>query len=308
MIVAGDGANWLHEKVTMPEPTTLTSVAPGEGRSTDTNLSAVRSFTSAELMRYGWPSIYIGIALAGALYPIVVGLGYVAVRFCVMLLQRGAAIDWNSAVMLLISGPMFAIMTAMVGFVWSSGVAAVTLPIVHMITWSLKLRVGLVQLGAFSGGLVGFIAILPMTLNMGQDWEALMMILVGPGITTLLGQLGGAWGGWRTTRTVGWYERAVALASVSQDQGESYLSMDDDTRATHDIAGRLQFSIRHLLWIAVWCSLLLTVIRLSGIPFHYVLPMLLGWLAYQAATLWFGSLLARRLGPWYNRGRQIRST
>jgi hypothetical protein len=45
-----------------------------------------------------------------------------------------------------------------------------------------------------------------------------------------------------------------------------------------------------MLWIFVWFSLLLSVIRLSGIPFEFALPLLVGWLVYQAATLYCGSL------------------
>ena len=62
---------------------------------------------------------------------------------------------------------------------------------------------------------------------------------------------------------------------------------------------RLQFRTIHMLWVGVWVSLLLTLIRLSGIPYELILPMLLGWGVFQAATLLAGTLLVRRFGPWW---------
>ena len=51
------------------------------------------------------------------------------------------------------------------------------------------------------------------------------------------------------------------------------------------------------MWLIVWISLLLSVIRLSGIPFEYVLPLVAGWIVYQWLTLRVGWRLAQWLGP-----------
>jgi hypothetical protein len=62
-----------------------------------------------------------------------------------------------------------------------------------------------------------------------------------------------------------------------------------------------------LLWISFWVSVLLTVIRLCGIPFEFVLPLLAGWAIYQAGTLWLGGKIVPRLAAW-RRERASRST
>jgi len=59
--------------------------------------------------------------------------------------------------------------------------------------------------------------------------------------------------------------------------------------------------------LAIWMSLLLTAIRLIFGSFNIVLPLLVGWLAYQTATISIGGLLARWFRRW-KAGRQTRST
>jgi hypothetical protein len=66
--------------------------------------------------------------------------------------------------------------------------------------------------------------------------------------------------------------------------------------------------LRHMMWLIVWLSLLLSVIRLSGIPFKYVVPLLAGWLLYQWLTLRVGGLLVTNLGPRWIAWRSRRST
>ncbi|HMO66691.1 MAG TPA: hypothetical protein PKE47_15970 [Verrucomicrobiota bacterium] len=58
----------------------------------------------------------------------------------------------------------------------------------------------------------------------------------------------------------------------------------------------------------VWLALLLTVIRLSGIQFELILPVLVAWLVYQAATLYCGWQLFTKLLPWWSRRRASCST
>jgi hypothetical protein len=76
-----------------------------------------------------------------------------------------------------------------------------------------------------------------------------------------------------------------------------YAARPDDTPMKPQAWQGLQFGTRHLLWIAAWLSLLLSIIRLSGVPFEFALPLLAGWVVYQGATLWIGGRLARRLSP-----------
>ena len=62
------------------------------------------------------------------------------------------------------------------------------------------------------------------------------------------------------------------------------------------------------MWIAVWFSILLSIIRVCGIPFEFALPLLMGWIVYQAGTLFTGLIIGRRLLPWLRERAQSRST
>ena len=70
---------------------------------------------------------------------------------------------------------------------------------------------------------------------------------------------------------------------------------------------RIQFRIRHILWISIWVSLLLAAIRSFELDYRVVLPLFVGWLVYQATTLWIGGLLTKWFLGW-KAGRQTRST
>jgi hypothetical protein len=160
-----------------------------------------------------------------------------------------------------------------------------------------------VWLGAFWGGLVGFAAVLPFMFIGGIGNEIVTAIALGPALTTVIGQLGGAWGGRRALGRIHWYERALARASV--EERLAGVSRDDTEPLVDEPPqrpARFQFRIRHLMWTAVWLSIFLSLIRLLGIPFEYAMPALGGWFIYQAATLCLGWLcipsLIRRFPEW----------
>jgi hypothetical protein len=83
---------------------------------------------------------------------------------------------------------------------------------------------------------------------------------------------------------------------------------DCDPLAVSEVEGHWQFGLRHMMWLIVWFSVLLSVIRLSGIAFSYAIPLLVGWTLYQWVTLQIGRRLALRLGPWWVARRAVRST
>jgi hypothetical protein len=143
---------------------------------------------------------------------------------------------------------------------------------VYFFSASLRLCGDIRLFGGAWGGLAGFVAVLPMALTLRPSevplLAALLSLIVGPGLTTILGQIGGAWGARRSmpVLTNSAYERAVLLASVerpSDAPSVRRISLDEGNEGQ---TARLQFGIRHLLWITVWLSLLLTVIRLFGFP------------------------------------------
>jgi hypothetical protein len=149
---------------------------------------------------------------------------------------------------------------------------------------SFGLQVSLIPFGAFCGGLVGIAAIMPIIGIIGSDADlagVVFILIVGPALTTVVCQIGGAWGASRIRR-----EPVVGSPLRS---------------------ARFQFGIRHLMIACVWVALLLTLIRLSGLDFLFVLLLLFGWLVYQAATIGIGGLLVRGFCRWKAR-RQSRST
>lgn len=165
-------------------------------------------------------------------------------------------------------------------------------------------------LGAFAGGLVGFVATWPAVLfadywSFPDDaWYSLLTLARGPGLTTILGQLGGAWGASR------------CLPVVDNRQTFTNGGTALDAYVSDDVAGRsgrsdklaFRFNLRQLLWIAFWLSLLMGLIRLTGVPFEVAIPLLVGWTVYQFATLATGAYLVRRLGPWWAARQRSRST
>src|SRR5262249_797521 len=109
--------------------------------------------------------------------------------------------DWPNAIGEII---LYAFFGALLGLIWAGFVTALTLPIVYLLAWSLGLRADIVKVGAFAGGLIGFICVLPLTLGVthfdlqSDPWNVILPIAFGPVLTIILGQIGGAWGGSRS--------------------------------------------------------------------------------------------------------------
>jgi hypothetical protein len=238
-----------------------------------------------------WLLVAAGICLAGAFYPAIVVLGFSFVGLAVETIDYLGNPQSNIFPQLITLLPavmmigVAAVAAGCIGAVWTGFLSVIVVPIFYLFARSLRLRASLVWLGAICGGLVGFVAVLPFLLNFrgGSGADILGMLLVaavGPGLTTVLGQLGGAWGGRQAQRN---RERTIEYHLTQGGGGERLL----------------QFQIRHLLWVTVWLALLLTGIRLSGIPAQLILPVLLAWLVYQAGTLYCGWLWFARLWPWW---------
>jgi hypothetical protein len=239
-------------------------------------------------LRKSWSSIALGIILAGGLYPVLAGVALLTIQ---------TLIDWPGLfdfIQLSFALLLLAFVGAVAGMVWTNVWVVGTLPIVLIVVWSLKIRGSIVWIGAFWGGLVGCIAVLPFLLMAGFNDHLLLGIVIGPALTTVIGQIGGAWGGQRAVRRIAWYESIARRRTdecASEPHHQSSPKADETEAAGSSI--RFQFRIRHLLWTFVWMSVLLSVVRLLGVPFEIVMPFLFGWLVYQAATLWIGGRLVR---------------
>jgi hypothetical protein len=267
----------------------------------------------ADAISYDWARIGICIALAGGAYPLVLAaiwlaVGAVGYTHSVIIGDQSRP-DFADAVSLLIAIGLYAVVFGALGLLWSGLVSAVTLPLVYLFVWSLRLRGSIVRIGAFAGGLVGFICVAPVTLGRpwissnSSAWQTFLYLLLGPALTTVLGQLGGAWGGSKS-REIGPARDSNEGLQAATWRRPAPLMTDVDSLD----GPRFQFGIRHLLWISVWFSLLLALIRLCRIPFEWILPILLSWLAFQTVTLWLGGLLLPRVIRWRERRRHARST
>ena len=260
----------------------------------------------ADAVAYDWTLIGFGIVAAGGLYPFILAVVLFLIVFTTNLISSssGGPIELGLA---------FVTMSALggaIGIVWSLFVSALTLPIIYFIAKSFNLRTSIVRLRAFSGGLVGFICTLPLSLDLpwytfpSDVWQFIVIALGGPGLATVLGQLGGAWGGNRS-RAAGPKATTALRHPFDPTMHPSSVAVEP-TPVPEQVNAKFQFGIRHLLWLSVWLSLLLALIRLCGIPYELILPLLLGWTSFQAATLWLGERLTRRIAA--QRGDMQRPT
>lgn len=230
------------------------------------------------------PVLIGGIALAGAVYPTVAATVFCCVVTAVEVFEFLFGVGRSLTVLeILLRAPESVLIVMLVGSVLGFFYAALAclaiLPLAYFCAKSLRLRVKATWFGAVCGGLVGFVTVTPLILfgPYGIDWAFLLLwIVVGPALATPLGQLGGAWGS-------------------SKAHIELWPQHDDCSRSTQD--RWYQFDIKQMLWFSTWLALLLAAIHLLGIPFELFLPILLGWLIYQTATLWLGWMAIRRLQP-----------
>lgn len=295
--------------ITIDDSTALDSAAGGS----DLSEHAAAQYRG-DLASFGWWSIGDWTILAAGVYALLLSAVGLSVS-CIKCLTYGfssspyTATDW---LWMLLYIPV-----ACVGCIfWVGMIAAVTLPILHLVVRSLELKISFARLGAFAGGFLVFIATLPISLDWPQmqrnfGWkEVARVMLMGPAVATIVGQIGGAYGGLRASRRaedqreirrrlvqLGW--RQATSNSQSPDPGESSVNNNRPW---------LQFRTVHLLWAVAWISVVPTVIRLVGLRFETVLPVIFGWLLYQSLTLWLGGIAAGRLAPWWARRWQGRST
>jgi hypothetical protein len=254
-----------------------------------------------------WLDIVLGVLAAAGTYPLALVLLWLVIMFGTMLVAVATANASAGEIFPLMAAafviPMYAVTAMYVGVMLASIALIVIAPTVHFVVRSIKLRCNLVWLGAFVGGATGAASSLVPALYFGAvqgdiTGAVLFLLLLGPGLATIVGQIGGAWGGRRADRN------RRALATAMQSVGP----LDQPARDGAIQDRPLQFGISHLLWASLWLSLLLTVIRLSAIPFGLAICLLVGWLIYQSATLAIGRLIVCRVWPAWRLRRASRST
>src|SRR3954464_9132666 len=157
----------------MSEQTVLTEPVPGP------------SAALARQLEVSWPSIGPSIALAGAAYLVFLARGMSLIIIAALLnfpFTGGGPVqakDVGEGVMI-----VFLVGTAGagIGLIWASVVCFAVLPLVYFFVLSLQLRGSLIRLGAFAGGLVGFVAVMPFfwreySYARGSSWPELVFLL-----------------------------------------------------------------------------------------------------------------------------------
>jgi hypothetical protein len=256
-----------------------------------------------DLTNYNGPSICYGIMYAGAAYPLAITALLLAWFILQVLMNIGQMSPANFVELTIIPLyiAIYAVFVAGLGLIWTGVLSMITLPVVYLVVQSLKLHGNLIWLGAFAGGLVGFIAVLPFIMSLAwiagpsELWHLLIAIPLGPGLATVFGQIGGAWGGWRASQNLASYYGVIATSnSTMAADVASEVLVEANRIAAATQEPRWQFGLRHMMWLIVWLSLLLSAIRLSGFPFEYAVPLIAGWSVYHWLTLRVG----RRLVQW----------
>lgn len=268
----------------------------------------------AGYIHHSWRDSAGGVVAAGSLYSIALCSLVAVVAFwnAIMTLWDDGAIGTFilTALLIVAAWGYYSAMGATLGLLAAVFVAGLTLPIVFLILRSLRVMARPATVGAFLGGLVGFIATVPAVLvtraEASGDWRIVAIaVALGPGLATIFGQIGGAWGGWKARAVPGHSDPGNKRTSCDAPHGAASSVHVGPQRPAHPA---FQFDIRQLLWMAFWLSLLMSVIRLLGVPFEVAIPLLVGWTIYQFATLAAGAYLVRRLRPWWAARQRSRST
>ncbi len=268
----------------------------------------------SDLVSFGWLSIAKWSILAAGVYPLLMmAIGTIA-YFAEKRLGLTANPASTSAFLTeLIRVCLFMPLFAIACLLWSVAIAVVTLPTLHLVIRSLEICVSFIWLGAFTGGLLIFLALLPVPVDWLRNagwWDVAHVLLMGPALATIVCQTGGAYGGLRAARRAE-HQRKIRQTLVQlgwRHATPNSLSPETGEPNANDDRPWFQFRTAHLLWVAAWISVLLALIRFVGYPFEIVLPLIFGWLLYQSLTLWLGGIMVRRLAPWWTHWRQGRST
>src|SRR4051794_25272205 len=197
------------------EPTKglVTRVTEVKRQTTDRESSLAAEFAA------GWRQIFHGVVVAGGIYPILVAAMYLGVGIAVSFVQESSSDALLLSFSMFMAAIWYTVIVALVGLLWAAVVCLAVFPVVYFFISSLELRGSIISLGAYCGGLVGFAAVLPFLMmvlvyeHSEGLWAGVLLLAFGPCLTTVLGQLGGAWGGRRATQSSDkWYLEQLAIA------------------------------------------------------------------------------------------------
>ena len=216
-----------------------------------------------------WPSVVLGISLGGACWPFtlyLVGLfedGGASALFSVSRIEMLMA----AGIMLFVGGTVCLMVTALV--------AAGIVLAMNLILTTLRIDHEHLLVGTFTGGLVGLTLALPFCMTDGSlDSQGSFKLGIAfmIGFATVLTQLGGTLGAWRSLR------KRETL----------------DVK-THLLAGNLQFGIKQMFYVTAWCAGILTMLKLLGVLHERLLGLIGIWFVLQLVSLLVIGLATNRL-------------
>lgn len=237
--------------------------------------------------------IWAGVCFAGGAYPLLLGMLILALGGFLVAMS---SLPGPSAPGVLLEVVGIIGMTAAITSALAAGVClVVALLLLFLVSQVLKLlrwTVSWPSLGAFVGGLTGFLCLAPFGYSEcvsvlaypSQLYNDLGIYLtataLGPMLAIFCGQVGGAFGGYTAAR--------------ESERGEV------EPAGQHP--KRFSFSIRQLLGVTVVLSLLMAVLRLTGLLTSATLLLIAGWLLWQTLSRRPAMWLARR---WNRERRQV---
>ena len=110
-------------------------------------------------------NIGVAIAFVGSAYPIIVAIASLITAFALYATDVLTLNELSNALSAIIA---FGIFGAIIGLFWAGFVAFATLPLVYFFVRSFGLQVSLIPFGAFCGGLVGFVAVMPFFIGLHE--------------------------------------------------------------------------------------------------------------------------------------------
>jgi len=225
---------------------------------------------------------FVGIWLAAAAYGLILGLLMAATFLLSYSWQRSLESLFSS---LVIGACFFFMGYSLLLFVLVPLVTLFSIGVAYFFYYTVGVAAHRQATAAFAGGLAGFLGtVVAFTASIQSHWFAAICVgLLGPGLATLLGQIGGWWGTSYPAR----FKRGRELG---------HSPVPDSLPSTN--SQPLRFGIRQLLVVTTWLAVIFTLLKLAGWLNAIVLTVLLGWLVFQACTLrlvaWLGN---RRLEP-----------
>ncbi|MCA9241417.1 MAG: hypothetical protein KDA37_14510 [Planctomycetales bacterium] len=228
-----------------------------------------------------WDLLGVMLGIAGAAYPLVLLVLFWVIGACYLVgkLMTGEIEAIGEAALGVGISAILALMLAGVCLLYSGMVSVVVLPLSAGACRLLVGRPRLPYLGAFCGGLVAFVCFLPYVV-LGDAWDnallewTLAYYAAGPMLAILCGLIAGAYAGVEFERELQVLGKPIGASPV-------------------------KFSIKQMLAVTLIASLLLTVLRLTGLLNARMLTYVTFWLVWQSLAMypvvWLMRLRRRRV-------------